>query len=616
MRLADGPFAVDAFDSRDGFLAATPRQILSALGKRSHARVADVRAKFEERGIVTGVTYSRAVVPIDARLYAFLLAQAREELRRLHPNASLDEQRALVVGVYTDVLEAARFDDLASAAARAASSNAADFEALRAHDADLLSRARSFPQKLAEIVRCHADVVSWDATAGKLVIVDRARFASEVMSRYFRTSEFESFQRQLTSFGFSKVWEVDASLPAGVTVYSNTAVADLAKLVRGKAAAPASAPLTRAARAAQRVEPAPATLEPTATETTLVKFTARGALPVDPTCPACCGAPEAHKCARGGGRVAEFPKKLDKLVRQHADVVSWNATTHELVIDQARLEREVLPLYFKMRDFDSFRSQLGAYGFSKVNQSAADAPRPAGVKVYSNTAVTDLTKLVKCKSGKAAAPAPAPQDLTATASHSFAPGQRVVTTNQAGPPLQGELITCGPEMCKVKFDAWSDELDFPRGQLAPAPDAPALQSQAPQVQLDDEDDAAPWSGPAPELGGEDAPPQDAPVAARAAAAAVAAVAAPPVLAPTAAAGASPKRSRASSPVGVTARVQFTHLRETRDVDLAGGGSRRRSAAEARAVRGGRAAIVRPGRRAGARCLGRRLLGSAHGVRRA
>ena len=74
-----------------------------------------MRAKFKARGIVTGVKYSRAVVPEGAGLYPFLLAQAREEWRRLHPNASLDEQRTLVVGLHADVLEAARFNDLASA---------------------------------------------------------------------------------------------------------------------------------------------------------------------------------------------------------------------------------------------------------------------------------------------------------------------------------------------------------------------------------------------------------------------------------------------------------------------------------------------------------------------
>ena len=44
-----------------------------------------------------------------------------------------------------------------------------------------------------------------------------------------------------------------------------------------------------------------------------------------------------------------------------------------------------------------------------------------------------------------AAPAPA-----ATASPSFAPGQRVVTIEEAGrTPRQGTLITCGPEICEA-----------------------------------------------------------------------------------------------------------------------------------------------------------------------
>ena len=61
----------------------------------------------------------------------------------------------------------------------------------------------------------------------------------------------------------------------------------------------------------------------------------------------------------------------------------------------------------------------------------------------------------------------------------------------------------------------------------PAADEASSTPKLATVQLDDDDDAAPWSGPAPELGGE-APPQDASVAMPPAPQLVAAVAAPPV----------------------------------------------------------------------------------------
>ena len=189
--------------------------------------------------------------------------------------------------------------------------------------------------------------------------------------------------------------------------------------------------------------------------------------------------------AKRAGPVVEFPQKLADIVARHADVVSWDATARKLVIvDPVRFEREVMPHYFDAA-FSSFLCQLYNYGFSKVKQSATDAPRPAGALVYSNT-VADLTKLVKRKSTPRPAPAPAP--------------------TRPGTARQAAMRAARAEKEQAR---------------APSP------APAPQVQVDDDDDAASWSGPALELD-EEAPPQDASVATPSAAQPVAAVAARPV----------------------------------------------------------------------------------------
>jgi hypothetical protein len=360
-------------------LAATPRQILSALGKRSHAKVADVRAKFEERGIVTGVTYSRAVVPEGTRLYAFLLAQARQEWRRLHPNASLDEQRALVVGVHADVLEAARFNDLASA--RAASSDAAYFEALRKHDADLVSRARENPgaAHFSKFnAQCRALQEQLDAAGFGVQGWDTSTTPEHAGFFRYQAARARQVARERLGQNVSALRVAFAKIRTifrEAADFTDVAYVDTCDAAAFDALAAADADLEGRARA---------------------RGGGRG------------GGRVAAFPKKRGGRVAAFPKKLAEIVRRHAGVVFWDETARELVIvDQARLVREVLPLYFNMKGFHGFRVQLENYGFSKVNQSANYGSRPKVSVIYSNTAVADLTKL-KRQSGGAAAPAPEP----------------------------------------------------------------------------------------------------------------------------------------------------------------------------------------------------------------
>jgi hypothetical protein len=63
-----------------------------------------------------------------------------------------------------------------------------------------------FPAKLFEMVSHHADVITWENCC--LVVRDQARLCSELMPRYFtvttETPKFQSFARQLNSYGFAR----------------------------------------------------------------------------------------------------------------------------------------------------------------------------------------------------------------------------------------------------------------------------------------------------------------------------------------------------------------------------------------------------------------------------
>jgi len=588
-------------------LAATPRQILSALGKRRWAKVAALKARFSGLDL-DGLTYATAMTPAGESYYAWLVAQARVKQRQqLGLDASPDVLRAAVVASHAAVLETTGYDDRASADARATSSGAAAFEALRQRDEDLVGRAGGYHAQCralkARLDAAGFGVQDWSANAtpkdtpfflfmaARVREAARERLGQNVSALRAAFAEIRDIFREVADF------EDDAR-----AVSSDAAAFD--------ALAAADADVVNSARRKPKPKPAPK----------------QKPAPKPKPPPA-----------------LRFPQKLADIVARHADVVSWNATAGKLVIvDQARFERDVMPRYFNTSIFDSFRAQLRSYGFSSVSESEVDASLPAGVIVYSNTAVADLTKLVKRKSTSRPAPAPKPERPSraeravqraaqSPAPAAAGPKKKAKTDCEArrvGEPWryfvsQADAARAFPELTRadvsVLINNPSKVKVAVRGRFEarkvterPAADEASSAPKRPRVHDDDDDNAAPGSGPAPELDGE-VPPQNAPVAARAAAAAaaVAAVAAPPVLAPPAAAGASPKRARAASPVGVTARVQFTHLRETRDVHLTGGGGRRRrGAAETGAVRGGRAAAVLHGRRAGARCLGRRLQGSA------
>ena len=446
-----------------------------------------MRAKFQARGIVTGVTYSRNIVPVDARLYAFLLAQAREELRRLHPNASLDEQRLRFVGLHADVLEAARFDDRASAAARRASSGAAAFEALRQRDADLVGRARENPGA--------AHLSTFNAQCRAL----KERFAAAGYPDLGWATNATPEDTSFLQFMAAKVRQA-ARERLGDDVSALRAAFAKIRTIFWEAA---DFELASADAFDAAAFDALAAADADVVDRARVKPSGRG---------------------RGGGRVAEFPKKLAELVRQHAGVAFWDAPARELVIvNKARFESDVMLCYFSSAAYSGFQRQLNNYGFS-IAESAALRADPEGALVYSNCdtsirSVADFARLVNNRGRAKPKPAPAP-----------AP-KRPGTARQAAMRAHTDAALAAltqTELRRIMAARGVGPPDEPPATPAPVPAAaPALQSLAPQVQLDDADDAAPWSGPAPELGGEEAPPQGAPVAPPSAPQPVAAVAALP-----------------------------------------------------------------------------------------
>ena len=389
-RLAEGSFAADAFGSPDGFLAATPREILSALGSRLWAKVAALKARFSDLDL-DGLKYCTAMAPAAGLFWPWVIAQARVKRRQqLGLDTSPDVLRAAVVAIHAAVLQTTGYNDRASDDARAASSGAAAFEALRQRDEDLVGRARGGIAAIASKfgAKCRALEVQLEAAGFGIRgwDIDLSRTPGVGQSGFFRYQAAWARRVARERLGHD-AYALRAAFAKISTIFREAAdFEDDARAVSSDAAdfdalAAADAELVGRARS-RRSRP--------------------------------------RIGNNGGGSVAEFPKKLDELVRQHADVVSWNATTHELVIvDPVRFEREVMPHYFSYEGgFKSFRSQLNNYGFF-IAKSAADASRPKVSVIYSNTAVTDLTKLVRRKSGKATAPSvatpPAPQPVAAVA---------------------------------------------------------------------------------------------------------------------------------------------------------------------------------------------------------
>lgn len=61
----------------------------------------------------------------------------------------------------------------------------------------------AFLQKLYQIVQTSAPVCSWSNNGTSFLIKDNVKFSSDVLPKYFRTSNFSSFVRQLHFYGTS-----------------------------------------------------------------------------------------------------------------------------------------------------------------------------------------------------------------------------------------------------------------------------------------------------------------------------------------------------------------------------------------------------------------------------
>ena len=64
----------------------------------------------------------------------------------------------------------------------------------------------------------------------------------------------------------------------------------------------------------------------------------------------------------------DFRGKLLKIQSgQHSGIVTWSEDgTHFAIIDVERFEQEILPAYFRHRNFSSFVRQLNMYDFHKI----------------------------------------------------------------------------------------------------------------------------------------------------------------------------------------------------------------------------------------------------------
>jgi hypothetical protein len=69
--------------------------------------------------------------------------------------------------------------------------------------------ARPFPVKLYSLLESndHEDIISWQANGRSFIIHNPKQFVESVMPKYFRQTQFRSFQRQLNLYDFKRVTE-------------------------------------------------------------------------------------------------------------------------------------------------------------------------------------------------------------------------------------------------------------------------------------------------------------------------------------------------------------------------------------------------------------------------
>jgi osomolarity two-component system response regulator SKN7 len=78
-----------------------------------------------------------------------------------------------------------------------------------------VSAADTFPCKAFQVIQYYEthdpDVASWTHDGLYFLVKDTAAFSSSHLPRYFKHSNFESFIRQLNTYGFDTVKEHDSS---------------------------------------------------------------------------------------------------------------------------------------------------------------------------------------------------------------------------------------------------------------------------------------------------------------------------------------------------------------------------------------------------------------------
>ena len=125
------------------------------------------------------------------------------------PNAQEDSKPAdtKATSPQNSVAESENKNDIAPTSTSAINTNTANRLQQQQQQTNGKFVRKSFPQKLMDILNDdqNSDIIKWLPCGTAFMIVDKKRFAAEILPQYFKQTQFTSFTRKLTRWNFIRV---------------------------------------------------------------------------------------------------------------------------------------------------------------------------------------------------------------------------------------------------------------------------------------------------------------------------------------------------------------------------------------------------------------------------